>query len=69
MIQNILHRVGGIHIYGIISICLFFSLFAGILFWAIRLKKPYLNSMRNLPLDERAPQPFQTSDKAETLHE
>ena len=51
MIQNVLSDLGGVGIYGIISICLFFAFFVGMLFWAARLKQPYLNSMRNLPLD------------------
>jgi hypothetical protein len=57
MIQNVLQSIGGIGIYGIISICLFFAMFIGILIWALRLKKPYLKSMSDLPLnhDEIAP--------------
>ena len=39
-------------IYGIISICLFFAVFAGLLVWAFCLKKPYLKSMSELPLDD-----------------
>lgn len=57
MIQNVLHHIGGIGIYGIISVCLFFTFFTGMLIWAAFLKKPYLHSMRELPLQdgERAP--------------
>ena len=51
MFENILHDIGGIYVYGIISICLFFTFFVGMLLWAFRLKKPYLGSMRDLPLD------------------
>ncbi len=39
MIQNVLHDIGGIGIYGVISICLFFAVFGGVLLWALRLKK------------------------------
>jgi cbb3-type cytochrome oxidase subunit 3 len=35
----------------VISIALFFTFFIGMLFWAFRLKKGYLNSMSALPLD------------------
>ena len=52
MIENVIRDIGGVGIYGIISICLFFAIFTGMLVWAFRLKKPYLNSMRHLPLDE-----------------
>lgn len=52
MIENVMHQMGGIGIFGLISICLFFAFFTGMLLWAAFLKKPYLNSMCALPLDE-----------------
>lgn len=52
MIENTLRSLGGVGLYGIISVCLFFSFFTGMLLWAARLKKPYLNSMQSLPLNE-----------------
>ena len=51
MIENVMHSIGGVSVFGIISICLFVAVFIGVLVWTIRLKKPYLNSMRELPLD------------------
>lgn len=51
MIEHVLHHLNGIEIFGIISVCLFFTFFTGMLLWASRLKKPYLNSMQDLPLD------------------
>ena len=54
MIQNVLQNLGGVGIYGIISICLFFGAFVGIVIWAACLKKPYLKSMRALPLESEA---------------
>lgn len=58
MEKEVLSNLGGVGIYGIISICLFFTFFTGMLIWAACLRKSYLNSMRELPLDdgERAPQ-------------
>jgi hypothetical protein len=57
MEKEVLSNLGGVGIYGIISVCLFFTFFTGMLVWAACLRKSYLNSMRNLPLDdsERAP--------------
>jgi len=52
MIQNVLREIGGIGIYDTISICLFVAVFTGALIWAARLKKPFLNSMSTLPLEE-----------------
>ena len=43
--------MGGVGVYGIISICLFFAIFTGVLVWTICLKKPYLKAMRELPLE------------------
>jgi hypothetical protein len=51
MIQNVLSRMGGVGIYGVISSCLFFAVFIGVLVWTLGLKKSYLNAMRELPLD------------------
>ena len=51
MIENVLSKMGGVDMYGIISICLFFAVFVGVLLWTLRLKKPYLNAMRELPLE------------------
>lgn len=52
MIKNVIETLGGIDVYGIISVCFFFVFFTGMLLWAFRLKKTYLNSMRELPLDD-----------------
>ena len=55
MIQNVLRAIGGIGVYDTISICLFVLVFGGALIRAARLKKPYLNAMSLLPLqDDRA---------------
>ena len=59
MIQNVLRHIGGIENYGILSICLFFASFLGVLVWALCLRKPFLNSMAAKPLedDPEDPQP------------
>lgn len=61
MIEHVLHDLNGIEIFGIISVCLFFVFFTGMLLWAGRLKKPYLNSMQDLPLDGGEKLPNQDS--------
>ena len=52
MFQNILCDIDGIGIYGVISICIFFAFFTGVLVWTGTLKKHYLKSMGDLPLDD-----------------
>ncbi|MEI6075472.1 MAG: hypothetical protein WCS94_07865 [Verrucomicrobiota bacterium] len=51
MEQKILSSIEGINIYGIISICIFFGFFSGMLLWAFALKKTYLTKMSDLPLE------------------
>lgn len=51
MIKNVLAGIDGIGIYGVISICIFFTFFSGMLLWAFLKKKNYLKHMSALPLD------------------
>jgi hypothetical protein len=52
MIQNVLRDIGGVGVYGIISICLFFGVFTGALVWALIQKKATLRNASLLPLRE-----------------
>ncbi len=52
MIANVLRAIGGIGVYDAISICLFVLVFTGALVWAFRLKKPFVQEMSSLPLEE-----------------
>ena len=52
MIQNVLSSIGGVGMYGVISILIFVAVFVVVTIWMLCLKKPYLESMRTLPLDE-----------------
>jgi len=63
-------KIGGVGVFGLISICLFFAFFTGMLVWTFCLKKPYLNSMRDLPLDgEPAPKPAEPTANPEDRHD
>ena len=72
MIRNVLTHIGGIEVYGIISVVLFFVLFSATLIWAFRLKKAHLESMGSLPLAD-ASQPEAPSkpnlSKSDLRHE
>jgi hypothetical protein len=59
MIQNVLRDIGGVGIYGVISICLFFAVFTVALVWAFLHSKGFLNSMSMLPLEDGTIQPHQ----------
>ena len=52
MIQNVLRELGGIGIYGVVSVCLFFLVFTVALGWALMQKKPFVQSMSLLPLQD-----------------
>jgi len=62
MIQNVLTEIGGIGIYGVISISLFFLVFGGALVRVFLLKKPYLDTMSSLPLRDEANDPRTKGD-------
>ena len=64
MIKNVLSNICGVGLYGVISVCLFFSMFTAMLVWALRLKKSFLKSMSGLPLTDG-----ETKTTKETTHE
>jgi cbb3-type cytochrome oxidase subunit 3 len=65
MIQNVLRHMGGIDVYGVVSILLFFAVFIGVVWWAARLKPSQLDAMARLPLD---PEP-EEAESRESSHE
>jgi len=55
MIQNVLSRIGGISLYGVVSICIFVAVFVAVVAWILTRRGSYLKSMRELPLEEDLP--------------
>lgn len=55
MIENVLRAIGGVAVYDAISICLFVTVFCVVLFRAARMKRPFLNAMSSLPLNDDKP--------------
>ena len=51
MIHAVLTQIGGIGIYGVISLLLFFGVFVGVLVWVSRIRPAYSQKMKNLPLE------------------
>ena len=51
IVHSILREAESINAYGLFSFAVFFGFFIGVLFWAFRLKKNYLNHMGDLPLN------------------
>lgn len=52
MIKNVLSSMGGIEVYGIISVCLFFIVFSVAVGFALKVKRPLARRMGALPLDD-----------------
>ncbi len=52
MIKNVLSDIGGVGLYGIASVLLFFLVFSGAMLFAFLKKKPFLNYMGALPLSD-----------------
>jgi hypothetical protein len=63
MIQNILSHLGGVEHFGIVSLCLFCSVFIGVLLWAFFQKKAHLDYMARVALDR------ESETKLEVSHE
>lgn len=62
MIENVLRDIGGVGIYGVISVCLFCAVFAAAILWACAQKQSLLNKMSTMPLEE-------AEIKKEEIHE
>ena len=65
MIKNVLSEIGGVGVYGVISISLFFTVFIGMLVWVWAMKKSFAQTMSALPLDDGEIK----SDRKGTAHE
>lgn len=52
MIKYVLNEIGNVAIYGLMSLCLFFAFFSVMLIWAFLLRKGYLETMSELPLND-----------------
>jgi len=50
MIKDSLMEIGGVGLYGVVSVLLFFTVFTLALAWALRLRRPFLDAMGALPL-------------------
>lgn len=51
MIQNVLRHLGGVENYGVLSLCLFFLIFAIMVVWAVLQGRSHVEHMARLPLE------------------
>lgn len=55
MIKNVLTHIGGVEVYGVISVCLFFAVFSVAVVLALRMKKSVAQRLSTLPLEDGQP--------------
>ena len=51
MISHFVQSLGGVDIFGTVSLVVSVILFVGIAVWSVRVDKEYIRRMNNLPLD------------------
>jgi len=59
MIKAVLEHIGGVGVYGVVSVCLFFAVFLGVLLRVARMKRAHAESMAALPLNDGETDPPQ----------
>ncbi len=52
MISEVLSSIGGVQLYPIITLLLFFCAFLGVVIWALRMRKQEVVRLSRLPLDD-----------------
>lgn len=50
-IKHHLDTIAGIEIYPLISLCIFFLFFIGLIYYVIKMKKNYIKAMESMPLE------------------
>ncbi|MBU0679150.1 MAG: cbb3-type cytochrome c oxidase subunit 3 [Verrucomicrobia bacterium] len=51
MIRNVVSEIGGIGVYGIISMLIFFAVFIGVIILVVTMKKSHVRHMKEMLLD------------------
>jgi cytochrome c oxidase cbb3-type subunit 4 len=52
IVINTLEQIGGVEIYPIISLLIFFSLFAAVAYLSLTAKKDYIDEMKHMPFSD-----------------
>jgi cytochrome c oxidase cbb3-type subunit IV len=55
MYKDVLTRMEGVDLFPLIALVIFFTFFVLLITWVVRLKRSYVDSMSNMPLDEEEP--------------
>jgi cbb3-type cytochrome oxidase subunit 3 len=65
IVINTLEQIGGVEIYPIISLLIFFILFSAMVYLVMTSKKEYIDEMKNLPLDDNDDLQFDNNNSFE----
>jgi cbb3-type cytochrome oxidase subunit 3 len=52
IVINTLEQIGGVEIFPIISLLMFFILFSAMTYFVMTAKQEYIDEMKNMPLDD-----------------
>lgn len=52
MVKNVIQEIGGLGLYALSSLLLFFAVFTGSLIWAFAQRRSVCEKMRALPLED-----------------
>jgi cbb3-type cytochrome oxidase subunit 3 len=69
MIKAVLEHIGGVGLYGVISVCLFFVVFLGVLVRVARMKRAHAEAIAALPLNDGETDPPPTAPNHERTDE
>ena len=53
-IKHHMETIAGIEIYPLISLCIFFAFFVGLIYYVVKLSKNYVEAMESLPFEKES---------------
>lgn len=68
MYKAIMESMGGVSIYPVISLLIFFGLFLGVVYWIVKMDKHHVQHMGNLPLEPGSDAPHYLDIEGEGNH-
>jgi hypothetical protein len=63
MIKNVLQEIGGLGVYALTSLLLFFTVFTGALIWTLLQRASFCSRMESLPLEDENSSPTKREEK------
>ena len=51
-VKHYMESIAGIEVYPLISLCIFFVFFIGLIYYVVKMNKNYVETMESLPLEK-----------------